>query len=164
MKFSSKVKNILFTVLLMAAAVCVSVFWLFDGNTEHIEDTNGKDDFTLQEITDENIISLDTGAVGGPNEEIDSITNTVTYSSGKYTGVSEIFGKNIVANRFEITVNHTAVSKGNFRLVLLCNDKIVHDFTLNELTQTFVLEDVSGYVSLRIAGESADFTFDYYLP
>ncbi len=48
--------------------------------------------------------------------------------------------------------------------VALCVDnQIVHTLTRNELTQTFVLEDVAGTVLLRIAGESADFSFDYNL-
>ena len=48
------------------------------------------------------------------------------------------------------------------KIVLLEDDEIVHEFELNELTQTFVLEKPSGYISLRIAGESADFQLDYH--
>ena len=47
-------------------------------------------------------------------------------------------------------------------MVLCVDDEIVHTFTLNELSQTYVIENVRGTVSLRIAGESADFMFDYY--
>lgn len=162
MNGNSKVKNILcgiFAVVLII--VCFN--WFQSDNVEHIEDTNGDDNYALQEITDENIINLDTGAIGGPNEESDNLTNTTTYSAKNFTGTAEIYGENITTNRFEITVDFAKVEAGNFRMVLLVDDEIVHDFTLNELTQTYVLEDVSGYVSLRIAGESAAFTFDYYI-
>ena len=133
------------------------------GAVEHIEDTNGVHDFTLQTIKNENIVKLDLGS-RGVTESTNNITNTVTYSSKKFTGVYEIYGENLWANRYEITVNHARVDYGNFKMVLLVDDEIVHEFALNELTQTFVIEDtVSGYVSLRIAGESAKFQFDYYV-
>lgn len=149
----------IFAVILVA----VCVFWFFGDSIEHIEDTNGSDNYSLQQITDVNIINKDIGAIGGPNTEKDNITNTTTYFSNKFTGVAEIYGENITANRYEIVVNLATVESGNFRMVLLVDDEIVHDFTLNELTQSYVLENVSGYVSLCIAGESADFTFDYYI-
>lgn len=155
-----KLKKILPTVLAVVL-VAVVVIWFAGDDLEHIEDTNGPEDFTLQTITDENIIRRDIGAIGiGENSGI--ISDTVTYSSDKFTGVYEVYGESIITNRYEITVNHAQVDAGNFRIVLCVDDRIVHEFALNELTQTFVLEDVRGYVSLRIAGESADFQFDFY--
>ena len=146
---------VLSAMLLLSCTACFDVI-------DHIEDTNGPEDFTLQTLTDENIIKLDVGA-RGVWETTDNITNTVSYSSDKFTGVYEIYGENIWATRYEITVNHARVDSGNFKMVLLVNDDIVHEFTLNELTQTLTIEDgVSGYVSLRIAGESAKFKFDYW--
>ncbi len=161
MKINEKAKKILAGVCAVVI-VAVAGIWFFNDGTEHIEDTNGEDNFTLQTITDENIINRDIGAMG-LNESKDSISNTTTYSSNKFTGVEEIYGTNIVGNRFDITINHARVDKGNFKIVLLENDEIVHEFKLNELTQTFTLENPSGYVALRIAGESADFQFDYHL-
>lgn len=158
-----KLKKVLIGIAAVLVAVLCVKWFVLDG-AKHIEDTNGDSNYTLQEITDENIINRDIGTVGGPNETTDNITNTTTYYSEKFTGVDEIFGENITANRFEITVNHAKVESGNFKMVLLQNDEIMHEFTLNELTQTYVLENVSGYVALRIAGESANFTFDYFLP
>lgn len=154
-----KIKKVLIGIV-AAALVIVCGIWFFSGNSKHIEDTNGAENFELQTITDDNIINMDIGALNF-KESTDSITNTTTYSSDKFTGVAEIYGTNMVANRFDITVNHARVDSGNFRIVLLEDDKIVHEFKLNELTQTFTLENPSGYVSLRIAGESADFQLDY---
>ncbi|MBQ7295226.1 MAG: hypothetical protein IJW86_03410 [Clostridia bacterium] len=142
--------------------VAVIVVMMFTSDLEHIEDTNGADNYSLQQITDSNIINMDTGALNLKITE-DIISNTVTYSSDKFTGVEEIYGTNLVGNRFEITVYHAQVNSGNFKIVLLEDDKIVHEFKLNELMQTYVLENPSGHIALRIAGESADFKLDYYV-
>lgn len=158
---SEKVKKILFGAGAIVLVVVCAV-WIFGSGLEHIEDTNGADNYSLQTITDSNIINRDIGAMG-LKTSTDSISNTTTYSSDKFTGVEEIYGENIWGNRFDITINHARVDSGNFRIVLLEGDKIVHEFKLNELTQSYTLENPNGYISLRIAGESADFQFDYNL-
>lgn len=150
----------LLVVVVAIIFVTVFVFWLFSSDTQHIEDTNGDDNYSLQQITDYNIIKMDTGALNLV-ESNELFNNLPTYKSEKYTGVSEIYINNIITNRFEITLYNTTVNKGNFRIVLVYNDEIVHEFKLNELMQTYTLEDVKGTVSLRVAGESADFEFSY---
>ena len=152
----------LFPLLAAAVLIVVAVIWFTGSNLEHIADTNGPDDFTLQTITDDNIRNRDIGALN-VGQSTSLVSDTVTYSSKKFTGVYEVFTENIVTNRYEITVNHARVDAGNFKMVLCVDDEIVHEFTLNTLSQTFVLEHVNGTVSLRIAGESADFMFDYYV-
>lgn len=147
-----------------AIVVIVAAVIAFVGNDlEHIEDTNGADNYSLQKITDEDIINLNLGTKGSFNERTGFVSETVEYSADKFTGVMELYDEYVIANQLDITVNHAQVTSGNFRIVLLVNDEIVHDFTLNELTQTYTLENVSGYVSLRVAGESAAFMFDYYI-
>ena len=149
-------------LLAAVALIVVAVIWFTGSNLEHIADTNGPDDFTLQTITDDNIRNRDIGALN-VGQSTSLVSDTVTYSSKKFTGVYEVFTENIVTNRYEITVNHARVDAGNFKMVLCVDDEIVHEFTLNTLSQTFVLEYVNGTVSLRIAGESAEFMFDYYV-
>ena len=146
-------------VLAILTLICCTLGFSGCG-LEHIEDTNGADNFALQTITDENIRNLDMGSINVV-ETTDNVSNTATYKSNKFTGVYEVYSENIITNRYEITVNHARVDAGNFKMVLCVDDEIVHTFTLNELSQTFILEDVSGTVSLRIAGESAEFMFDY---
>ena len=143
--------------------VAVGFLWLGKTNLEHIEDTNGADNYTLQVLTDDNIRNLDVGARNVGQSSSILTGDTVTYSSKKFTGVYEVFSTNIITNRYEITVNHARVDAGNFRMVLCVDNEIIHEFAINELTQTFVLENVRGTISLRIAGESADFMFDYYV-
>lgn len=149
-------------LLAAVALIVVAVIWFTGSKLEHIADTNGPDDFTLQTITDDNIRNRDIGALN-VGQSTSLVSDTVSYSSKKFTGVYEVFTQNIVTNRYEITVNHARVDAGNFKMVLCVDDEIVHEFTLNTLSQTFVLEHVNGTVSLRIAGESADFMFDYYV-
>lgn len=158
---NKKIKNILIGIGAILLVVVCGIWFLSD-SLEHIEDTNGAENFELQTITDYNIINMDIGALNF-SESTDNITNTTTYSSDKFTGVAEIYGTNMVGNRFDITINHARVDSGNFKIVLLEDDKIVHEFKLNELTQTYTLENPSGYIALRIAGESADFQFDYII-
>lgn len=159
MKPNEKTKKTL-TIIGAVLLIVVAVVWFMQDGLEHIEDTNGADNYNLQTITNDNIINRDIGAMGLKISN-GIITNTTSYSSEKFTGVEEIYGENIIANRMEFTINHAQVTEGNFKIVLLVDDEIVHEFKLNELMQTYVLEKPSGYVSLRIAGESANFMFDY---
>lgn len=161
MNLNEKTKKILIGIGALVLIVVAAV-WFMQTDLEHIEDTNGAENYNLQTITDSNIINRDIGAMGLKISN-STVTNTTSYSSEKFTGVEEIYGENIVANRMEFNINHASVTEGNFKIVLLVDDEIVHEFKLNELMQTYVLENPSGYVSLRIAGESANFMFDYYI-
>ena len=155
-----KIKKILLGI---GVVVFIAVFalWMFGSDLEHIEDTNGADNYDLQVITDQNIINKDIGALNF--KTVDMPMTLTDYKSNKFTGVAEIFLTNVWANRFDITVYNLWVDSGNFKAVLVHNDEIVHEFTNNELTQTYTLKNPSGTVALRIAGESADFTLSYDL-
>jgi hypothetical protein len=150
---------------LIFAIVFVVVFcvMVFSGDKlEHIEDKNGPDNYNLQQITDYNIINMDIGAKN-LSEKTSALSSLLEYSSKKFTGVAEIYTTNVWGNRLDITLYNLWVESGNFRVVLVHNDEIVHEFKLNELSQTYTLEKPNGTVSLRIAGESADFEFSYDL-
>ena len=159
MELSEKTKK---TLTRIAAAVFVVVvgLWLILTSPEHIEDTNGPEDFSLQTITDENIIKLDFGAVGGPNIRRGSAWNqTVEFSAEKYTGVTEILYDNILfESDFYLDLSSFEVYEGNFKMVVVCNDEIVATLEPGSMVE-YCLEGVSGYISLRIAGESASFSF-----
>ncbi len=147
------------------AAVAVLIyggFSMFSKSIDHIEDLNGDDNYTLQQITDLNIIKMDIGAKNIA-EKTSVLSSLPEYSSKKFTGVYELYRTNIIANRFDITIYNLWVESGNLRVVLLLNDQIVHEFTLNELSQSFTLENPKGTVSLRVAGESANFEMNYDL-
>ena len=152
-------KNILIGIAAVVVLV-IGAFSLLTSDLEHIEDTNGADNYNLQEINDYNIINRDIGALNLVESD-ELFNNLPTYKSKKFTGVAEIYSTNIVGNRFDITLYNTTVKSGNFKIVLVHNDEIVHEFKLNELEQSFTLENPKGTVALRIAGESAEFKFSY---
>ena len=154
-----KLKKILLGIgiILVLGIFAVS---MLTSDIEHIEDTNGADNYSLQQITDDNIIKKDIGALN-LSETRSVLSNMPVYSSEKFTGVSEIYMTNIIGNRFDITVYNMVVNAGNFKIVLVHNDEIIHEFKLNELTETYTLKNPEGTVALRIAGESADFEFSY---
>lgn len=156
-----KLKNLLIGIV---AVILVGYFVvsMLTSNLKHIEDTNGADNYNLQQITEYNIINMDIGALN-LTESNELFNNLPTYKSDKYTGVSEIYMTNIWGNRFDITLYNLWVESGNFKVVLIHNDEIVHEFKNNELMQSYTLENPNGNVSLRIAGESADFEFSYDL-
>ena len=156
-----KIKKVILGIGVVAF-IAVFAIWMFGTDLEHIEDTNGPDNYELQQITDYNIIKMDTGALNLV-EAHELFNNLPTLRSDKYTGVSEIYTTNIRGNRFDITLYNLSVKSGNFKVVLLHNDEIVHEFRLNELSESYSLKNPRGNVSLRIAGESADFKFSYDL-
>ena len=57
-----KTKNILWAFFALVMVIVFTMLFL-NNDLEHIEDTNGLDDYTLQTITDENICKMDIGAL-----------------------------------------------------------------------------------------------------
>ena len=76
------------------------------------------------------------------------------------SGVLELYEDRLKNETLDITVS-CEITKGNARLVLIVDGEIVHDFDLNGADQSLVLENVSGNVSLKIAGESAGYAVSY---
>lgn len=153
-------KAIVFT--LVAAAVILVVMLFLGNGVEHIEDTNGAEDFSITTITDEQILAINCESVGMGKKSSIFSGDTVTYYSNKFTGVYELYYTEVLASTgMSITVNHAEVTAGNARIVVIMEGEIIHDFALNELTQTYLIENPKGRVSLRIVGESAAFELDY---
>jgi len=154
-------KDKIFAVIIVIV-VAVGAVSLLTSDLKHIEDTNGPDNYALQTITDADIIRHEMGCLN-LNQSEGLLSDTITYSSDKFTGVSELYRSEeiVFSTGVSVTVNHAAVDAGNFRIVLVHEDQIIHEFALNELSQTHILEDFKGRFSLVIAGESADFSLDF---
>lgn len=154
-------KKVLLWSFAMGMVIICGIWFLFGGGiTEHITDTNGPDNFSLQSITDENIRTLDMGALGG-SESSDSISTT-TYHSDKFSGVSVIHQEQVRATGMTIKVYNYIVREGNFRLLVMVDDEILHEFVPNgDIIQTCELGAINGLFSIRIAGESASYKFSY---
>lgn len=152
-----KIKNKLFIPVVLVAVI-IAAFMLFNTDLEHIEDTNGADNFELQTITDENIINQDVGALN-VGTKTNTITNMVKVESKKFTGVHEVLYINLLGKSdFLLNIYDFKVNSGNFKMVVVHDGKIVKTITEENYEET-LLEDINGTVSLVIAGESADFSF-----
>lgn len=136
----------------------IAVVWFLQDDLEHIEDTNGPDDYSLTTITDQQIIDKSVGALNVKQKK-SLIGDTIEFSSDKFTGVYEILYDNYIGSSdFEINLYSFTVNEGNFKMVVIHDDEIVA--TLEpDLMLDYRLENVKGKVSLVIAGESADFAF-----
>ena len=156
-----KLKNIIIGIVAVVIVV-MGGFSLLTSDLEHIEDTNGPDNYRLQQINDYNIINLDTGSLNLTIKD-QVLSSLPLVTSKKFTGVADVYTTNVWGNRFDITLYTTEVKSGNLKIVLIHNDEIVHEFKLNELSESYTLENPSGFVALRVAGESANFEFSYDL-
>ncbi len=158
MRNTKTIKNKLFVALVLVAVIIAGVM-LLNSDLEHIEDTNGAKNYELQTITDENIINKDIGALGVTTKK-NSLTNMTEISSNKFTGVHEVLYINLIGKSdFVLNIYDFKVNSGNFKMVVVHNDEIVKTLT-PENSDEFILNDISGTVSLVIAGESADFSFE----
>lgn len=152
-----KIISLTLTVVL-TAAICLS----FTGCGTEYEDTNGDDVYTLQTITDDDIIGLSTGASGLSYdvENTGELPFSSEVSSKNFNGVEEIFYTDqIIASDINVYIGTMNVRGGNFKLVAVNNDEIIKEFDLDAFNETFQFEDIKGTFSIRVAGESASFKF-----
>lgn len=158
MKNIKTVKNKLFVPVVLIAVIIAGIM-LFNTDLEHIEDTNGAKNYELQTITDENIINKDTGALG-VSTKTNNLTNMTEISSNRFTGVYEVLYTNLIGKSdFVLNIYDFKVNRGNFKMVVVHDGKIVETLT-PENADEFILNDINGTVSLVIAGESAEFSFE----
>ena len=153
-----KRKGNLIWVLVAVAMIAVGAVWMMGDDLEHIEDTNGADNYALQTITDENIVKQDVGALN-LSKHTGPLNDGITFRSDKFTGVAQIMLANfILPSDFDLEVAGFHINSGNFKMA------VVHDGEIAaviepDLFASCYLENITGTVSLVIAGESADFEF-----
>jgi hypothetical protein len=139
---------ILLLILLLTLTGCV----------EHIEDTNGADNFSLETITDQDILN------GFPTISVRQSkvrkNNEYKYSVKKITGVEEVFKGSFKNENVAITIN-TSVEEGNARIVLVYKNQIIKQFMLNADNQVFSMINVDGEIKIIVAGESAKINIDF---
>ena len=128
---------------------------------EKYEDTNGTDNFSLQTITDDDIIHLSTGASGLTYSEQNlGGIHSSEYSSKNFNGVEQLYLTSFIAKSdVEIYIGHMSVESGNFKLVVINNEKIIQEIPLDTFNESFYFEDLEGDFSVHVAGESAKFDF-----
>lgn len=158
-----KPKNNFLGILLVAAAIVIGGFFLIDA-PDHIEDTNGPDDYSLNTITQQDIIDCTMGAVGGPStreQHIElagiGISSGVEFYAKKFTGVYAISTSYTIGD-IDILLSDFVIESGNLQLCVVIDDQIAATIEPGD-TVDLILEDVKGNVRFIIAGESAAFHF-----
>ena len=125
-----------------------------------IEDTNGADNTALNTITDQNILKLDLPSAGHGTKTTGLLSKQVEFNSKDFSGVVEILWTDMAAGSFIVDLMDYTVTGGNFRMVVVNDNRIVADIAPG--TDQICINDLSGYVSLRIAGESAAYSFSIF--
>ena len=152
-----------FFCLFTAIVMCLTLV----GCGTKYEDTNGPDDYSLQTITDENIINRDIGASGLTYTETNlaDVVSSSEYSAKNFNGVDQIYTVGFWGpSDIQVYIGHMNVKSGNFRLVAINNDEIIFDFPLDAFGETYWFEDLTGDFSIHVAGESAAFEFYIDIP
>lgn len=132
---------------------------------DHIEDTNGADDFSLASITDEEICQ------SRSHIAVASITTTsggkTEIRIGKLSGVMQPDAPLASVNaNGETLVWHavSSVTAGNLRICIVRdNAEIVGDLPINDEGEVRIENAPKGRYTLRIAGESAAFSLEITL-
>lgn len=152
-------KWLIIVLLLVVAVVLIELGGNMGG--VYYEDTNGDDNFALQTITDEDILKGKIEA-DGLSGNVNSSTGEENYLSNSFSGVCTLFSQESNGEDVEFTVEYITVEKGNFKMAVVVNEKIIHEFNLGESNQSYTVENARGQVSLIVAGESAkcDFKFN----
>ena len=146
-------------------AVCLALTLVGCGT--QYEDTNGAEDFSLQTITDQDIINLSTGSSGLSYTEssLGDVISSSEYSAKNFNGVEQLYLTNfLLPSDIEVYIGHMNVKQGNFRLVVVNNDAIIYDFPLDAFGETFRFENLTGSFAIHVAGESAAFEFYLNIP
>ena len=165
-----KVKNILLGAVVVAMVAVFLVWSFLDPPPEHIEDTNGPGDYSLQQITQEDIISQKMGSRGGLTTTETSwnfgglrVSNGVRYSCKKFTGVHRLYSRWIAkGSDIYIYLADFYVESGNFAFYVVLDGEIIGQVTPDDMgVVDFTIENIekSGTLEYIIAGESAKFGF-----
>ena len=141
------------------------VGFLFLPKMEHIADTNGAEDFSLATLTEEDILAKSLTCTGGPNRSMGrlnlpggwSISDGVELSAKQFSGVTDILWADyILPSDFSLSLDHFSVTEGNFRMMVINEGKIIADIQPGDNVD-ILIEGLTGYTTVRIAGESAAF-------
>ena len=149
----------LLTFLVIALFVGVLIMRILPQETGgHIADVNGADDFALNTITDQDILTHSGNAMGLSSRNSSSSDATVCYSEC-FSGVEALYEEAVPAGT-SIVITGASAESGNLRIVIVSDGTIVHDFALTADTQIWQAQADSA-VSLRVAGESAAFEMGF---
>lgn len=152
-------------LLLVGIGILAAVVFFFFGGMEQIADVNGPDDHSLATLTEADILADSFQCVGGPNRNMGrinlpggwTISDGVELWSDEFSGVADILWADyILPSDFSLDLDSFEVTGGNFRMMVINNGEIIADIHPGENVQCLI-EGLTGYTVVRIAGESAAF-------
>ena len=170
MNINPKTKNALWIVFAVAIVAVGVVMFILNPGPEHIEDTNGADNYSLQTITEQDVVDQKMGARGTVRElefpiEIAGVTisDGIRYSSDKFTGVSMLYNTMLFkGSDIHVTLAEFEIKEGNFAFYIVFDGEVVGKILPGDGAYSeFLLENVekAGTLEYVIAGESASFEF-----
>ena len=158
-------------LLLAIAFVVVVVVWLIKNpGPEHIEDTNGLDNYALQQITAEDVVANKMGCRGGLSTSKShwgiagiNVSSGTKYSCKKFTGVSQLYMATVFAGSdVHVYLSDFRVNSGNFAFYVVLDGEIVGEVKPDDAgVAELIVENIDKTATLEyiIAGESANFEF-----
>ena len=157
--------------ILIAAMVAVFAVWMFlSPRPDHIVDTNGPDNYALQQITVADVVARKMGSRGSIHTSEThwnvagfDVSSGTKYSSDKFTGVYELYSCTMFkGSDIYVYLTDFHVDEGNFAFYVVMDGKIVGEAKSDEFgTVELRIENIdkTATVEYVIAGESASFTF-----
>ena len=166
--FSPQIKKLFGGIFAIVFIIVFVVMIIKNPAPEHIKDTNGANDYTLQTITEQNVINMDLGSRGAVQEQEKGVSiagigfsKGKKYSAKKFTGVFELYSCHLFSGSdVNIELADFKIKGGNFKFYVVFEDEIIGTVEPNT-TAKFTFENVekSGTLRYVIAGESAAFEF-----
>lgn len=167
-------KNLKNVYIVIAFLLCVAVFCVamsLWSDSQHIEDTNGMDNYTLETITDAELISLNTsstadsvehgtyGNKSGVNQNSVADYDIIKYSSERTSGIKVMQATKVSKDTLILTIDNV-VESGNCKIVIVIDGEIYTEIQLNS-QNTIELKDMQGKEVFVVIGcESAKLDFE----
>ena len=140
-------KLLIIFLLILTLTSCGSSF-------QHIEDENGPDDYSLVQLTDEDVIRS-TSSIS----LISIYSNINDEGSAKIERFSGVKRLATLTKKDKVTVDFE-ITSGNAVLCIVSKSEILHYFELNKDNQEYVIE-TNEKIYLKLAGESAKVDIKY---
>ena len=158
------IRNISLIVIPIMAALGLIGFLV--GSIGHISDTNGRYNYAIQCIDEEDIVGgtyNSRGKVSQKDASFEGIHLGTKYSSKKFTGVQKIYSATVPkGSKINVALISYKVHAGNFSFLVAIDGKIAGDVRSDHSgTAFFYLDNPEKDVQVDyyIVGESANFSF-----
>lgn len=152
-----------FLVAVVAVVVAIIIF----ADTAHIQDTNGPDDYSLCQLTMEDLVktttsysgSLVSSSASGASTHVrgsyaDCDYTKCTFKAGKITGTQVIHATETMADTLTLRID-AQCEAGNLAVIILVDGEFYANVPVNS-AQTIVLEQIAGKeVLVKMGAESA---------